>query len=94
MIIRIGVLILAIALTGCAATKGFVTGVGGGFSTVDAVSEGLAETGSIKTELPRTAHLGFSIASIIIALPIGVTYVGMCGAYGAYRFDKDAKKLK
>lgn len=82
------------ALSGCAMTKGFVSGAIGGVAVVDEITRGEAVAGSAHTELKAAGHQTLAIVTAWTIWPVSVTYAGLCGVYGAYQFWKLDRNLK
>lgn len=88
---RVVLCLCAVLLSGCAASRGFVTGMFGGVAVVDEVTRGEAQKGSAHTELKSGAHMVTAATLAAMCWPCSVALVGASGIYGAYQFWKFEK---
>ena len=85
---------LALSVSGCVATRGFMTGVTGGPMIIDEIRHGEFDTKTAHTAGKSFAHMAGILTTIPVLWPLSAAYGTASGLYGAYHFwkiDKDAK---
>lgn len=86
------IVLMAALLSGCAASRGFVSGTLGGPQYVDEVVTGNAVSGSAHTELKAAGYQTLMIVTAWSIWPVSAAAAGLSGIYGAYQFWKNEKK--
>lgn len=83
---------IALSLSGCAASKGFLTGVVGGPLAVDEVTHEEGDIKSIHSIAKVGTHQALMISTAFVLWPLAASYGLSSGIYGAYEFIKYEKK--
>jgi hypothetical protein len=86
--------VLAFALTGCAASRGFVTGMFSGPGVVDEAvnyKHKVVDTASAEFNGKMWTHRAILISTGLVLWPFAAAYGGASGVYGAYKYDKELK---
>jgi len=82
---------LALALTGCAASRGFWTGAMGGPQVVDMFVHDEVNIEEPEVHLKLTAHQALLASTAFVLWPLAAAYGGASGIYGAYQFHTKGK---
>ena len=92
---RILSLLVGVALvSGCAVTRGFITGATAGVQTVDEIVNGKYQEGSFHSAAKGFAHGSLMMGTVTVLWPVTAAVAGASGIYGAYQFYQYDRKLK